>query len=358
MRRNHGPAAGLDPMGNAMKPLRQHVAVAIDGGGIKGAMVARALSMLEDHLGKPVHAIFRLATGTSTGAILAAGIAGGLTASRMFELYNELGETVFRRSLRSRLWPLTRYRYSLKPLRKALQGILGDVRVGALWRAEPATDLVITAYDLVAERTCFIKPWKAEYARTPLVTAVLASCAVPTYFPVVEGRYVDGGVGSYANPCYIAAYEARYCLGWDLAETTLISLGTGRDPATRRPGDANRYRAWHWLGPVLGAFMQSADDQQVHLVETFFRSLDFRRFQVDLDRPIAMDDPSSLPQLAAWGEELGRKILNDETDPALEIRARRAAGGVAAEPGTGGSLGEVAVAALALARHLRHKGAR
>jgi len=337
-----------------MKPLRRHVAIAIDGGGIKGAMVARALAILEDHLGAPAHAIFRLATGTSTGAILSAGIARGLTAARMFELYNELGETVFRRSLRSRLWPLTRYRYPLEPLRTALEGALGDARVGALWRAEPATDLVVTAFDLVEERTCFIKPWKAEYARTPLVTAVLASCAVPTYFPVVEGRYVDGGVGSYANPCYIAAYEARFCLGWDLAETTLISLGTGRDPKTRRVGEASRYRAWDWLGPILGAFMQSADDQQVHLVDTFFRRLDFRRFQVDLDRPIAMDDPASLPLLATFGEELGLKVLNDETDPALEIRAARAVGGVATDRrATGSVLGEVAGAALALARHWR-----
>ncbi len=345
-----------------MKPLRKHVAIAIDGGGIKGAMVARALSILEDHLGRPVHGIFRLATGTSTGAILSAGIAAGLTASRMFELYNELGETVFRRSLRSRLWPLTRYRYPLKPLRRALEGVLGGARVGGLWHDEPATDLVVTAFDLVEERTRFIKPWKPEYADWPLVTAVLASCSVPTYFPVVEGRYVDGGVGSYANPCYVAAYEARFCLGWDLAETTLISLGTGRDPKTRRPGDASHYRAWHWLGPILGAFMQSADDQQVHLVETFFRSLDFRRFQVDLDRPIAMDDPASLPLLTGWGEELGRKMLNDETDPALEIRAERATGGVAAtpaEPGTGGVLGDVALVALALARQWRgERGAR
>jgi len=336
-----------------MKPLRQHVAIAIDGGGIKGAMVARALAILEDHVGLPVHGIFRLATGTSTGAILSAGIAAGLTASRMFALYNELGERVFRRSLRSRLWPLTHYRYPLEPLRAALDGALGGARVGGLWRAEAATDLVVTTFDLVEERTRFIKPWKPEYARLPLVTAVLASCSVPTYFPVVEGRYVDGGVGSYANPCYIAAYEARFCLGWDPAETTLISLGTGRDPKTRRPGEANHYRAWDWLGPILGAFMQSAGDQQVHLVETFFKSVDFRRFQVDLDRPIAMDDPASLPVLAVYGEELGRKILDDETDPALEIRAERAVGGAAtppAQPVARSMLGDVAIAALALAR--------
>jgi len=196
--------------------------------------------------------------------------------------------------------------------------------MGDFWSADPPTDVVITAFDLVTNHTRFIKPWKDEYAGWPVVRAVLASSSVPTYFPTVEGRYVDGGVGSYANPCYLAAYEARLCLSWDPAETTLISLGTGRDPPTVHPGDADRFWAWDWIGPVLGAFLQSADDQQVHLVRTFFEQLDFRRFQVDLREPIEMDDPSKIPELTAYGDELGRKILNDETDRALEITAGRA----------------------------------
>jgi patatin-like phospholipase/acyl hydrolase len=38
-----------------MKPFRKHVAIAIDGGGIRGVIVTKALSMLEEQLGKPVH---------------------------------------------------------------------------------------------------------------------------------------------------------------------------------------------------------------------------------------------------------------------------------------------------------------
>ena len=40
-----------------------------------------------------------------------------------------------------------------------------------------------------------------------------------------------------------------------------------------------------------------------------------------------MDDAlsvSNIPELTAYGDELGRKILNDETDWALEITASRA----------------------------------
>ncbi|MEE8390453.1 MAG: patatin-like phospholipase family protein [Anaerolineae bacterium] len=306
-----------------MKPFRKHVAIAVDGGGIKGVMVARALAILEDHLGRSAHETFRLVAGTSTGSIIAAGIAAGLTGTQMYQLYREMGETVLRKSWRSWLWPLTRCRYPSGPLETALKQYVGDVTMGDFWSADPPTDVVITIFDLVDNRTRFVKPWKEEYAGWPVVRAVLASSAVPTYFPVVEGRFVDGGVGSYNNPCYLAAYEARFCLEWDPAETTLISLGTGRDPHTLQTGDADRFWAWNWIEPVLGVFLQSADDQQVHLVRTFFEQLDFRRFQVDQREPIAFDDASKIPQLIAYGDELGRKILNDETDRALEVEPER-----------------------------------
>ncbi|MGD2177801.1 MAG: patatin-like phospholipase family protein [Anaerolineae bacterium] len=312
-----------------MKPFRNNVAIAIDGGGIKGVMVARALAILEDHLGQSCHEIFRLAAGTSTGSIISAGIGAGLTGAEMHQLYTELGDTIFRRTWHARLWPLTRYRYPHEPLEAALREYFGQMTMGDFWSAEPPTDVVITTFDLVTYETHFIKPFKRSkgYDEWPVVKAVLASSSVPTYFPVVEKRYVDGGVGAYSNPCYIAAYEASIVLadawGWDPAETTLISLGTGRDPKGLKPSDIVRLWPWQWLGPVLGAFLQSADDQQVHLVDTFFEQLDFRRFQVDLKEHIGMDDPSMIPVLTIYGDELGRKILNDEMDGAMEIRAAR-----------------------------------
>ncbi|MDF1512623.1 MAG: patatin-like phospholipase family protein [Anaerolineae bacterium] len=309
-----------------MQPFRKNIAIAIDGGGIRGIIVAKALSMLEDALGVTSHDIFRLCAGTSTGSILSAGIALGLTGAELFDLYRNLGDKVIRKTWRSLLWPLTRYRYALEPLREVLHKYVRDRTMGELWEEDPKTDLVVTAFDLVENRTCFIKPWKANYAQWPIVKAVLASCCVPTYFPVVEGRYVDGGVGSYANPCYLAAYELRFCLEWDPRETTLISLGTGRSPGGLAPGEANRLLTTQWITPLLGAFMQSADDQQVHLVNTFFKTVDFRRFQVDMRQNIEMDDISAIPQLEVYGEILGSKILNDEVDKVLNMTALRAPG--------------------------------
>jgi predicted acylesterase/phospholipase RssA len=297
-----------------MKPFRKHIAIAIDGGGIRGVIPTRALMHLEEALSLPVHHIFRLTTGTSTGAIIAAGIAAGMTAREMCQLYIDLGPVIFRKTWRHWLWPLIRYRYSNRPLISALERHLGERLMGDFWDADLPTDVVITAFDLKENRNLFIKPWVDEYRSWPVARAVLASCTVPTYFPVVDGRYVDGGVGSYANPCYLAAYELRFCLGWEPSETTLISLGTGRSPHHFAPHQANRLWPWEWIEPGLGAFMQSADDQQVHLVETFFPELDFRRFQVDLRQPIAIDDVGMIPRLAVYGDELGRMMLNDQVD--------------------------------------------
>jgi uncharacterized protein len=307
-----------------MKPFRKNVAIAIDGGGIKGVMVARALLILEDYLKQPLHQVARLVAGTSTGSIISAGIACGLTAAELYQLYIDLGKTIFPKSWRTSFFPLTRYRYPSKPLSAALNKYMGKRKMGDFWTANPRIDVVITSFDLVDNHTLFIKPWKDEYKDWPVVRAVLASSSVPTYFPVVEGRYVDGGVGAYANPCYIAAYELIYCLNWDPAETTLISLGTGRDPHHVKVGQISRYFPWNWIDPVLGAFLQSADDQQVNLVKTYFELLDFRRFQVNLNQPIEMDDPSKIPQLTGYGDDLGRMILNDLVDSSMQVTAAQA----------------------------------
>ncbi len=299
-----------------MKPFRKHLAIAIDGGGIRGVMVTKALSLVEEKLGFPFHSRIELAAGTSTGSIIAAGLAAGLEAKAMNQLYLGLGTKIFPKSLRTLLWPFFNYRYPSRPLEAALSQYLGNKTLGDLWSAKLQTDLVITVFDVVENRTLFLKPYKPAYEGWSLVKAVLASSAAPTYFPSVEGRYVDGGVGSYGNPCYLAAYEIMFVLGWPLEETTLISLGTGRDPNTIQPGEVNHFLPVQYVTPLIDAFSRSAADQQVDLVRRLFPRLDFRRFQVDLRKVIPMDDVSSLPELVQRGEELGEKILNDEMDRA------------------------------------------
>ena len=300
-----------------MKPFRKNLAIAVDGGGIRGLVVTQALAILEENLGESLHHICRLTAGTSTGAIIAAALATGMSAAELNHLYITLGPQVFPETWRKKVFPLARYRYPSEPLETLLKASLGEKKMGDFWIGDKKTDVVITAFDLVENRTLFIKSWKDQYTDWPVVRVVRASCTVPTYFPVVGGRYIDGGVGSYSNPAYLAAYEARYILNWNPAETTLLSLGTGRAPHHFDPGEALRYWPWQWLGPMFGAFLNSADDQQVHLVENFFKELDFRRFQVDLQEPIEMDGVKDMHRLVDYGKQLGGMILNDTLDRAM-----------------------------------------
>ena len=156
---------------------------------------------------------------------------------------------------------------------------------------------MITTYDLEANRTRFVKPWKPEYTDWNLSKAVQTSCTVPTFFPMLENPYFDGGVGSYGNPGYIAAYEAKEFINWYLNETTLIGIGSGREPRSLAHDRVRRFWGWQWISLVLDVFMQSAYDQQVQLVKTYFPQLDFRRFQIYLRVKIAMDDTSHMERL-------------------------------------------------------------
>jgi patatin-like phospholipase/acyl hydrolase len=296
-----------------MKPFRKNVAIAIDGGGIRGVMITQALIGLEKEMSRPVSEIFSLSAGTSTGSIISAGLGAGLSAQRMYELYMQLGTTVFPRTLRSMLWPIFPYRYSGQPLVDALKSALGEKVMGDFWKAMPRKDIVIVMRDLAENRTRFVKPWKDEYRDWPVWKAVYASSSVPTYFPVVEGRYVDGGVGSFSNPCYAAAFEAIYCQNWNPTETTLISVGSGRTPDALKPHEADQFISIQWLTPLVDSFLNAANDQQVNVVKQFFPDMDFRRFQIDIPL-IEMDDVSKMNELTEYGKKLGQMIVNDQVD--------------------------------------------
>jgi predicted acylesterase/phospholipase RssA len=300
-----------------MKPFRKHVALAVDGGGLRGTIVTRALSVVEESLGYPVAKVVQLAAGTSTGSAIAAGIAMRLPAARLHALYLDNASAIFRRTLRY-YSPFARARFSNQPLIAALRGVCGERTMGDLWVGPHPRDLVITVRDMLDNRTRFVKPWKPDYSDWKIWYTVLCSCSVPILFSPVDGRFVDGGFGSYVNPCYLAAYEAVYCLGWDPKDTTLISLGTGRGPAGFMPHEVRRFRVWDWITPALDTFMSDASDQQVRLVQQFFPALDFRRFQVEMEANYSTSDPSLLPALTKLGETLGQMILNDQVDDKVE----------------------------------------
>ena len=79
--------------------------LSLDGGGIRGIFSAAILADLESTYlgGDSVAEYFDLITGTSTGGILALGLAAGMTAGELLDLYITRGREIFppeRRALR------------------------------------------------------------------------------------------------------------------------------------------------------------------------------------------------------------------------------------------------------------------
>lgn len=157
--------------------------LSIDGGGIRGIIPLACLVELEKIHRKPCQEIFDMVAGTSTGALIAAGVALGISARGLLALYRELAKHAFERlPLHQILFNLGNHRYSNTFIANTLHEIGADRPLNSLM-----VDVLITAKNLETSRTdFFVKdgPGNAGHWGTmSLVDAVLASIAAPTYFP-------------------------------------------------------------------------------------------------------------------------------------------------------------------------------
>src|SRR5262245_52290230 len=87
------------------KDDRPHRLLALDGGGIRGlitlGILERLEALLKERTGQSLPQYFDYIAGTSTGAIIAAGLARGLTVAQLVEFYTSCGEQMFESS---KLW--------------------------------------------------------------------------------------------------------------------------------------------------------------------------------------------------------------------------------------------------------------
>src|SRR5687768_18078831 len=127
----------------------------IDGGGIRGLIPALVLDEIERRTGRRIADMVDLLAGTSTGGLLACGLArpgaGGrprYTAAELADLYVQEGPKIFDRSLVKTITSvggLADERYDDAALEDTLARYLGDTRLSGALR-----DLLITAYDIEA----------------------------------------------------------------------------------------------------------------------------------------------------------------------------------------------------------------
>lgn len=262
-----------------------HRLLAIDGGGLLGLIPAEALILVEEQLNqitgtaKPLCDRFDLIGGTSTGAILAAGLALGLSARELRDFYLRFGQEIFTKVwFGARFW----HSYSDAPLAKHLQEVLGESTTLASERLRTQI-LIVTKNVTLGNDWFFTNNPQNKYFKNnsslPLWQVVRASTAAPTYFPPQTitvpdetGKkqtyeFVDGGVSSYNNPALQVFLEAtipEYGHGWPMGcdRLLLLSLGTGFNSLTVPSGKAAGYNLIDWGKYVVKEMMNEANLQQ------------------------------------------------------------------------------------------------
>jgi uncharacterized protein len=259
--------------------------LSIDGGGLKGLIPAEALIAIETQLDAltnqslPLCDRFDLIGGTSTGAILAVGLALGLKAAELRDFYLKFGKQIFTKVfLPERFW----HSYPSGPLEQHLKDVFGeDTTLGS---GKLRTNILIVSKNVTQGTTWFFtnNP-KGKYFTSnrglPLWQIVRASSAAPTYFPpqtisipddqgqLQEYEFVDGGVSSYNNPSmqvFLEATDPKYQFGWPTGADKLLmmSLGTGFNATTVPAGKASCYNLLNWAGYAIKELMDDANLQQ------------------------------------------------------------------------------------------------
>ncbi|RWO49214.1 patatin-like phospholipase family protein [Mesorhizobium sp.] len=257
--------------------------LALDGGGIRGALTLGYLKRIERILREShgrsdlvLASYFDLIGGTSTGAIIAAALAIGMSADEVETIYLDFGGEVFGDRKNTAGLPrlgILRGRYSAEPLRRKLKQYFGDMTLD--------DEAIRTGLCVVTKRADTNSTWpllnhpNGRYFETNrqilLRRAVRASTAAPTYFDPeaidigggIEGAFVDGGVSLHNNPAlllFLIATLKGFPFRWPTGEDKLllVSVGTGHWDEARSFNKAMNARLWNWASNVPSMLMDDA----------------------------------------------------------------------------------------------------
>lgn len=280
--------------------------LSIDGGGIRGIVPAVVLAAIERAAGRPVHRLFDLVAGTSTGGILACALAGPEPppASGLLDFYIRHGRAIFTPSVwRNISSTVSAAKHDHRPLEAILLGAFGSARL-----SQATPHLLVPSYDLESREARFFKSWRAQGLHNPpgenpadadflLRDVARATSAAPTYFepayvPNVAGRYfalVDGALVAN-NPAMCAIASARK-LWPDTPGMVIVSLGAGEAAEPIPYRQARGWGAISWARPVLECLldgMAATVDYQVR--EASLRDVAYFRFQTGFGPPNAPSD--------------------------------------------------------------------
>jgi len=309
--------------------------LSLDGGGIRGIVSCLWLAGVEDALrnaGKPgLLKSFDLIAGSSTGALIACGLAIGMAPDQIGELYRAQRHLIFP-GLSRRLWSRagralsqgpSAPKYDGKGLEEVLKKVFGNTTLG-----QAKLPLLITSYDTISRTPVMFKSFKPEHQDLSMWEVCRASSAAPTYFPahpmMVAGRacaMIDGGVvANNPTACAIAEALRKDARVENTQDLVVLSVGTGERTRSIDLQSAQEWGALEWAIPIIDVLFDGNTDSVDYIAQQLVGDGYFR-LQTELLIGLDDMDDTSATNIAAL-EILARNyLLKAETGAKLKAFA-------------------------------------
>jgi patatin-like phospholipase/acyl hydrolase len=243
--------------------------LAIDGGGIRGIIPAVILVEIQKRLATDLWRSFDMIAGTSTGGIIALGIATNCNNGQpyapgeLIKMYTDNGPSIFKKSFLTPETEIVHPKYSADAIEAALLKFFQDTEF-----ATARTPLLISSYDLQGQLPFFFKSHRiaadADY-NWNVRDIARATSAAPTYFPpfhLARGSedyaLVDGGV--FVNNPSMAAYAEARKLYPKASSFTVVSVGTGDRQDQITYATAKEWGLLGWAKQIAPVLMDSVSE--------------------------------------------------------------------------------------------------
>ncbi|MBN3582236.1 patatin-like phospholipase family protein [Algoriphagus aestuarii] len=303
--------------------------LALDGGGIRGALSLGYLKHLETHLRNQhqndrllLSDYFDMIGGTSTGSIIAAALAIGMSVDEIKQKYFELGTKIFGKKYKwfkiFEIDDLLKAKYDDRALVSELQNVFGDILLGDQERIKTALVIVAKRADTNSvwplnnhPKGKFYDSQVGDNKSIPVWKCVRASAAAPTYFLPQSidvggdnsfAAFVDGGVSMANNPALqmlMVATLKGFPYHWSLGEDNMlvVSVGTGMTKWKRLPKKISKNTLLNWASSLPDMFMQDASWQNQLMMQWLSNS----------QTPIEIDQEVGVLHEDILSDEPGRK---------------------------------------------------
>lgn len=250
--------------------------ISFAGGGCRGVI---SLNLISQFAFKP-----DLVCGTSTGAIIAAGVSLGMTYNEIMQAYIKELPNIFKKEF-SLSFGLKKPKYSRERLKESLYKIFGSKTT-----KDCIIPLMINTVDISTGEEYHFKSWKDN---EKIVDILLSSTAALSYFypnTLYGHQHIDGGF-SDNQICYDAYVEAKRLWGEEFGYY-VVAVGTGtynkdvkcdiKDGGLIEVGEK-----------VIPIFLNQNNQRQKYYMKHNTRERDmFTILDVELDRKIDLDDIS------------------------------------------------------------------